>query len=382
MRQYKSFGLGLVYCAVVFSASAQELHVMDNAIQVFPKRAMAVRFESDGSVTSLGPWVELGSAGENGAAPVGSASNLNLFDAFENGGEDCGRGYPDGGNACGLAGPASRYSRGPTFCDQYSTGEMDAELEVIAERVQIAWAWYCNGSGSEDCYVAIYTSNNFGTPCNVDYARGDGVVYHMGVLPCNPGPPEGNYYIADADLRDTGLGHQMYLDGAVSGILAKAFDGHVLTHATCAQFMLWGENAGTGDLAGEHGRYQYEDFLRDGNHEPAECVDRGGGGCPNPLHWMVGFGMCPGPSNCPSDGCNGNERLSARWRQKNCGCSLKLILKGCTVNAEYGVLTPTGECMRRVAGNSRGKIVVKECPSTSGTATVPECGLSVNVQCP
>ncbi len=88
-----------------------------------------------------------------------------------------------------------------------------------------------------------------------------------------------------------------------------------------------------------------------------------------------------GGGGCASDGCNGNEALKAKTRVKSCGCQAKMTITNATPGAIYGITTPMGECVRKAA-NDRGKVVVKECPSQDGTASVESCGLSKAVDCP
>lgn len=88
-----------------------------------------------------------------------------------------------------------------------------------------------------------------------------------------------------------------------------------------------------------------------------------------------------GGGDCESDACNGNERLKTKTKARGCGCQAKITVLDATPGAVYGVVTPNGDCVRKAA-NSRGKVVVKECPSRDGTASVPTCGLSKDVDCP
>lgn len=91
------------------------------------------------------------------------------------------------------------------------------------------------------------------------------------------------------------------------------------------------------------------------------------------------FSSCLG--GCASDACNGTEALVAKAKAKGGGCQVKAVLKKATPGATYGIVMPSGACQRKAA-NSRGKVVVKEFPSASGTASVPTCGLTANVTCP
>lgn len=85
--------------------------------------------------------------------------------------------------------------------------------------------------------------------------------------------------------------------------------------------------------------------------------------------------------NCPSDGCNGNERLKAKARDRD-GCQVKGIVTGGTPGSVYGISMP-GACILRPA-NSNGKAVAKfkDLPSGGNIVEVPTCGLSTAVTCP
>lgn len=79
--------------------------------------------------------------------------------------------------------------------------------------------------------------------------------------------------------------------------------------------------------------------------------------------------------------CSGGESLKATSTVRGCGCQVKAVLKGGVAGQIYAVEMPSGDCVRKAA-NNRGKVVVKECPSGSGTVRVADCGLSRSVTCP
>ncbi|MCG3131283.1 MAG: hypothetical protein FLDDKLPJ_02073 [Phycisphaerae bacterium] len=84
---------------------------------------------------------------------------------------------------------------------------------------------------------------------------------------------------------------------------------------------------------------------------------------------------------CASDGCNGEEQLSVRVRDKSCGCQVQAFVKQGTPGNAYGFKMPNDECLSAVA-NSRGKAKVKQCPSRGGKVFVTSCSLEARVRCP
>ncbi|MCG3131285.1 MAG: hypothetical protein FLDDKLPJ_02075 [Phycisphaerae bacterium] len=84
---------------------------------------------------------------------------------------------------------------------------------------------------------------------------------------------------------------------------------------------------------------------------------------------------------CGSDGCNGTELLSAKVREKSCGCQVQAILKRGTPGLFYAFKMPDGTCVSAEA-NRRGKAKVKQCPSRGGKVFVHSCGLEARVRCP
>ncbi|GMU36459.1 MAG: hypothetical protein KJ057_07450 [Phycisphaerae bacterium] len=86
-------------------------------------------------------------------------------------------------------------------------------------------------------------------------------------------------------------------------------------------------------------------------------------------------------SICSSDGCNGAELLTAKVREKTCGCQVQAILKRGTPGSFYGFKMPNGECVSAEA-NRRGKAKVKQCPSRGGKVFVTSCSLEARVRCP
>jgi len=373
-----SYGMAcLAAIALTVSVSAKELQTIGNGTFVPAIKAMAVTMNPDGTVTPKGDWVMLNNQGGGTGT---AASSLNLFDAFENDGTACpGPAAPAGGDACGLPGPGYRWFFGPSYHNPFTVAENDADGGggVNGDRAEFGWYWYCSGSGTEDCYVAIFTGDTHDNTCGGAYNLIDGVVFGFGVLNCNPG---GYYYTDVCDLIGQGVPLTTYSDGVDGGVLAQAFDGQTLTLCTGGQFMLWGENAGTGDLAGEHDDISYDDDApADGQHGSGECYSYGFGICPDPLHHMVGIEGAA--QTCASDGCNGGEKLKARAKDKNGQCQVKGTVTNGSPGSVYGIVLPSGDCTQKAA-NSNGKASAKERPSSSGTVSVPTCGLSKAVTCP
>ncbi|MCG3131100.1 MAG: hypothetical protein FLDDKLPJ_01876 [Phycisphaerae bacterium] len=117
--------------------------------------------------------------------------------------------------------------------------------------------------------------------------------------------------------------------------------------------------------------------------DPAYTVTQGGVifGTTSPSPGCSG-GLPLMESPCvPSDDCNGAESLKASTTSRGCGCQTKAVLKGGTPEMNYTIELPSGDCIRKAA-NNRGKVVVKECPSTSGSVRVTGCDLEKPVLCP
>jgi len=373
-----SYGFAcLAAIALTVSVSAKELQTIGNGTYVPAIKAMAVTMNPDGTVTPKGDWVMLNNQGGDGTGA--SASSLNLFDAFENDGTACpGPAAPFGGVNCGLPGESYRWFFGPSYNNPFTVGENDAESNGEADRAQFGWFWFCGHTGTEDCYIAIFTGDTHDNTCGAAYNLIDGVVFGFGPLNCNPA---GYYYTDVCGLIDLGVPITTYTNGVDGAVVAKAFDGETLTLGH-GQLMLWGENSGNGDLAGEHDDISYDDDAPvDGVHTPfTECYSYAFGICPDPLHHMVGLeGVGEGP--CASETCNGSENLKATAKDKNGECLVKGKVTNGTVGSVYGITMPSGDCIQKAA-NSRGIAKAKERPSVSGTVAVPSCGLSKAVSCP
>lgn len=290
----------LAAVAFAVNASAKELQPIGNPVKIMPERAMQVQFNADGTVTSLSDWYYLND--KNGGGTGTAASSLNLFDSFENDGNDCiTTAAPDGGTACGLPGGSYRWFFGISYCNMFTVGSFTATSTTAADRFEAGWYWYCSGGGSEDMYVAVFTGEPFDDTCGAAYGLGTGVILGFGVQACNPG----GYYWTDVCLCDFGLTVDMFTsNAAIGGVLAQAYDQGTgeITLATCGQFMLWGANGGNGanDLAGSHGALSYDDDNPvDGTHTPIdECYATDFGICPDPIHFMVGLGTCGGAPSC------------------------------------------------------------------------------------
>ncbi len=309
-------------------AGAKDLQPLGPPTRVRPRKVMEVQFNADGTVTPLSGWFYLhpnNTGGETGTA----SSSLNLFDSFENDGNNCIVGGAPDSTICGTPDNHIRWFFGPSYCNMFTVGSFTATADRPGDRLEVAWYWYCTGSGTEECFVSVFTGDPFDSTCGANYVLGTGVVLGFGELPCD----SGDYFYTDVCLCDFGIALDMFAStyATIGGVLAKAFDGETLTPATCAQFMLWGSDGyGWDGLAGTHGDISYDDDNPpDGMHTPIdECYSTRLGTCPYPLHWMVGVGTCD-PTPCAANGCG--ESVNCRFRTMKCRLNPphnKLILKG------------------------------------------------------
>ncbi|MCC7292408.1 MAG: hypothetical protein IT449_10150 [Phycisphaerales bacterium] len=311
-----------------WNADAKELQIIGHPEKVMPRKAMQVRFNADGTVTPLSDWFYFEDSSRGGEPGIASSS-LNLFDSFENDGNNCiVGGTPTGGTACGLPGGGYRWFFGRSYCNMFTVGSFTATSTTSGDRLEVAWYWYCTGSGAEECFVGVFTGDPFDSTCAANYVLGMGVILGFGSLPCD----SGDYFYTDACLCDFGMALDMFTStyATIGGVLAKAFDGETLTPATCGQFMLWGaDGCCGGGLAGTHGDLEYDDdYPPDGKHTPFDECYSTNFECPDPMHWMVGVGTCD-PEVCADHGCGAS--VNCRFKSMKCRITPphnKLILKG------------------------------------------------------
>jgi hypothetical protein len=236
--------------------------------KIAPKRMMQVRFEMrNGQViktTPLSGWVEYKA---NGIKPA--ASTTVSVDHLEFIFDGTGALVPDENPAytgnCGLGG--SRYFFGTAYANPLSYDDMRCgagTAGAAADRVAPAWSW--NPAAATQCYLALFTTENFVTadaagpndpndPVQVGYLPG--IVYDFGSL-----APGAGYYYADIDLTGSGLSHAMPADGNGGNVmvLANAFDsttGQLTLANHPTQPMLWFTKVGNPSYL--RGEFQWDD---------------------------------------------------------------------------------------------------------------------------
>lgn len=297
MRKFFCLSAGLAVCTMAMAGEKNLTPVTaDKAIKLTPKRF--ARISPDFKQTS--PWMEVGDLSGPAACPPTALA----FDCFEpDGGMP---GWPtDGlyGLDCGLG--TSRWFFGTTYCNMFNVNDISNLSDpgfngAISERAEWAWWWYAGGPGtSEQCYVAIFTAEEFDDTCGGPAATSyySGIIFDYGVV------GYGGYYFTDSEdtLCGSGLFFQMPTDGAgaYSTILANDFNGSTLFLATCGQPMLWGTKPGN---PSQQGPVQWDDDNpSDGTHTaPDECYDYSFGTCPDPMGSMVCFYAEGGALDCLS----------------------------------------------------------------------------------
>lgn len=244
----------------------------------------------------------------------------------------------------------------------------------MGDSTRVEFYWFLNHA--DTLIYFLFTGRNQPGDCTytVDY---DGVAYDFGSV-----PPGASW--TDVDLEGTGLYHALDSDGSGSyGKMAQSWDEGqgIVVLSPNAQPMLWSSYATSNrvSLAGTNHEFQLDDDNpTDGRHDPnIECYSYSYAVCPDSLQACVGFGNC----RCERNECSGRERLKALMREKFGQCKVKLVLLRGLPNYTYLVKLPTGTCGSQTA-NNEGKAVLHEYPTTSGTALIPTCGVSVEVICP
>jgi hypothetical protein len=298
----KKFTVGLTAVAlmVVGVANAQQPVRVAKGMQIEPIRMAPI--SADGKI---GNWVKYNPNHNNRAAWTMA------FDAFE---ADMAGGWPDSAPAdnqygadCAMGG--SRWFFGETYDNSYCSNDMDlanATDGKLAEHVNVAWFWYVGGPGtSEQCYIAVWTSED-APDGSAPFGGGfSGVLYDFGVL--NSGSGAG-YYYSNIDLTGSGLGHQLPVDGrgGYQIFLANATSGGGgpggLDDCTLGQPMLWGIH---GSNPSGQDEFQYDDDnpANDMFDVPAEYYSYLYGVCPDPLCAMMEFDVAGSGSSteevCP-----------------------------------------------------------------------------------
>lgn len=343
----------------------KQLQVCDGPVnRLDPVRICGARLLDDGRVVPTTAWVDY-----QQHVSESCGSTLDCWDAFGNDSVSA----PYGGVECGLPGQQYRWYFGASYVSPFYAANWNQWTDGhVGDATRVEFFWFT--TNSDMSYYFLFTGRNQPGDCSysVDYS---GVAYDFGSV-----PPGASW--ADVDLEGTGLYHTLDPDGSGSyvGILADSWDGENVVLAQ-AQSMLWSANAASHGipLAGmNHDIELDDDNPTDGRLDPEhECYSYAYGICPDPLQACVGFGNC----NPQNKHCSGSEKLKATTSQKLGTCKVKLVLKKGLPNHMYKLKLPTGECSLKTT-SSDGKAVFHEYPSASGTASIPACGVSVEVNCP
>lgn len=346
------FLLVLAILPAVAAASDAPMRLTER-IAVQPSRFCGVARFADGRVVQTTDWIEAG-----GGVPAG-ASIYDCFDAFT-----CEE--PTDCEQCGF------YTLGAEHCNTFAVADMTVEAGCegsLVRRLGFAWYWYCGGSGSETCYVGVFTGPSFPADCSgpVDYVLESGVVFDFGELGCHPG----GVYFTEINLEGSGLDLPLYPGRSAYGLFfARAFDGNNLTPATCAQPALWSANGLTSGVerAGSNGPLQYDDTNRDGAHDPSECNNYAVGRCPDPLTAVVAFRGDAGGE------CTGEEAIS-KARCRSGGKVVVKVIRG-VVGEPFQVRLDTGEeAEGEFNSRSKGKVKFNGVSSGRNAATATfACG--------
>jgi hypothetical protein len=257
-------------------------------IQVEPLRVAPAVFGPDGP-RMAGDWMPYGGAG--------SARSAELI-------YDCIR-------LTGTCDDKAYRFFGTGYCNMFWSNDMTlAEgtiLEDGAPRMDFAWFWTANGSGtSERCIIAVFTQSS--VPCEPDSFDYPGWLLDFGRLDSGVGA---GYYYSEVDLSPdvwplppSGTGsHFMYY-------LQEVTTSGSWVLATCAQPVYWGtgEDRGDPEAPGTQGPPEFDDdAVIDGSHSSSECYSYAySHSCP------IEFGPAVGiwGTRCCVPGC--------LWRIPNC----------------------------------------------------------------
>jgi hypothetical protein len=191
-------------------------------------------------------------------------------------------GVPSGtayGDDCGL-GDGVRYWFGTGYSNPLETGGMCTCIDCAGEQSQrMGWVWWWgnNSTGANQCYIAIFTAEDFDDTCTGPPADNyySGVVYNFGNLGFG-------FYYTDPEICDAGLFHQLPMDGdgAWTAILASDWidddgDGTLDTFivgAVNSYLGLWGSH-NAAPMSRSNWQWDDDNPL-DGTHTaPDECYD-------------------------------------------------------------------------------------------------------------
>lgn len=226
----------------------------------------------------------------------------------------------------------------------YSAGASRADIAGGASPLPGA---YPNGSdGQVGCADITYVYANFGSFSDLSQAQNIDL---------------------SADINGDLVINQADVDEIVHGILCTEYgDVNLDGRVNSADAAIVSGNLGMTDASWCDG-----DVNGDGTVNSADLTI---------VNSHLGFvSSCLG--GCASDGCSGTEALVAKTKAKGGSCQVKAILKKGIPGSNYGLVMPTGACVQKAA-NTKGKVVVKEYPSNSGTVSVPTCGKTATATCP
>ncbi|MBE7455386.1 MAG: hypothetical protein KJ057_04050 [Phycisphaerae bacterium] len=326
---------------------AKELQQLNNGIRVTPIKVAPAKMV-DGQVV-FGEW-------QNYSEPVAGCFGAEHWDGFD----PDSTGFPEDEDGCGLG--SARWFFGPSYCNGAATNDMnDATAGAQSTFTNFSWYWYCGGSGSEQCIIAVFTGEDFTTGCGGFGGFYSGVGYDFGSIGCNPG----GYYYTNVDLTGSGLFHQMPNDG--DGVYQVIYLTTGNAPATCAQPMLWGNGAGRPGTSGEE---QWDDDNpRDSAYQAEECYSYAYGLCPDPLGASQSFG--DGTDNC-GGGCDA-VITKVKARVKDGRCTVKVKGTDPTPGDTFTVTNNrTGES-KSVTANDRNKWKTKFKNAGCNGGTVTAC---------
>jgi hypothetical protein len=349
----------LAAVAFAVSANAKELQLLGNGIRVTPVR-VAPATMVNGKIT-FGEWQAY-------AQPVAGEAGANYFDAFD---PDAG-GVPEDEDGCGLG--SSRWFFGPTYCNGAATNDLvTPNAGADATGTNFAWHWYCSGSGTEQCVVAVFTGSEWSACDGFDLPH-DGVGYDFGDLACNPG----GYYYTNVCLDGSGLFHHMP-DGGSGWYQVQYLTADGGAPATCSQPMLWG--TGATRCGGPNDDSQWDDDApNDGSYGATECYSYAFGLCPDPLGAAQSFGDCVGGA-C-GGACDATiKKVTAKTKGGDCSVTAKG--SDPTPGDTFTVSLSNGDTADATA-NDRGKwkAKFKNVGGSGDSFTATACGDSGSAVCP
>ncbi|VAX39803.1 hypothetical protein MNBD_PLANCTO03-1709 [hydrothermal vent metagenome] len=266
-------GLMVFAGAAVAQGDRPTLELADRGIRVEPIRVAPAVYQ-DGSLQRTGEWIDYSTPPTRGGD---TCRDNRVFECY---GDHDFDGFPDDAGGCEKG--SSRWYFGTGFCGATSyTNDMTVAPDTIISegvwRTDLAWYWTGDGSGTEQCVIAIFLEESDANNCEPDSFDYPGWMIDLGELATNPG----YYYYSLIDIETLGR-WTLPQDGSGSYAI-KFLTDNGNQPATCVQTMYWGSPNNTGgdpDGPGWQGPYQIE---------YDECYDLTFGVCPDPLGGMAQF---------------------------------------------------------------------------------------------